>query len=159
MDLWQGRTRERTPGVGGSTEPGVGGSTEPGVGRSTEPGVGRSPNSTTDQFNYTTKPITEQNQSHNKINYTTKSITECTNSKPTQQQINSIPTQNQFNTNSTSIQCCYHHYQLNAIQLDQLHQTQLNPTCISSMNDTDECEACAENACLQIKTNRNKLYK
>jgi hypothetical protein len=27
------------------------------------------------------------------------------------------------------------------------------------MNVTDECEACAENACLQIKTNRNKLHK
>jgi hypothetical protein len=27
------------------------------------------------------------------------------------------------------------------------------------MNDTDECEACAENACVQIKTNKNKLHK
>jgi hypothetical protein len=27
------------------------------------------------------------------------------------------------------------------------------------MNVTDECEACAENACVQIKTNKNKLHK
>ena len=34
-----------------------------------------------------------------------------------------------------------------------------NQTYISSMNVTNECEACAEDECLQMTTNRNELYK
>ena len=103
-----------------------------------------------------TNTITKQNQLQNKTNYETKPIT---HSKPIQQQINSIPTQNQFNTFTTitnSMQTQSNHK--NSIQLNQLHQTQLNQTCTSSMYVTDECEVCWE-CMFADKTNRNKLYK
>ena len=108
----------------------------------------------------------KQNQLQNKTNYNSE-LQHKTNYKQNKLKINS--TTNQFNTNSTqnqfntltiitnSMQTQSNH--VNSIQLNQLHQTQLNQTCISSMNVTDECEVCAENACLKIKTNRNKLYK
>ena len=38
------------------------------------------------------------------------------------------------------------------------NQAQLNQICISSMNGTDGCEVCAEDVCLKMKTNKNKLY-
>ena len=73
-----------------------------------------------------TNTITKQNQLQNKTKYERNTITICTNSQPIQQQINSIPTQNQFNTFiiiTNSMQTQSNHK--NSIQLNQLHQTQL----------------------------------
>ena len=116
-------------------------------------------------------PAYTQNQIHR-----TKPITNRTNSKSIQQQTNSTtnqfnnrsiqcqPNSNQFNTPTiitNSMQTQSNHE--NSIQLNQLHQTQLNQTCTSSMYVTDECEACAENACLQIRPTEtnctNRLQK
>jgi hypothetical protein len=93
-----------------------------------------------------TKPITKQNQLQNKTktNYKTNKQTNKQNkhtNKQTNKQTNTITQQNQLQNK--------HNYTTKSI-------TQQNT---SSMNVTDECEVSAENACLQIKTNRNKLYK
>ena len=98
------------------------------------------------------KYIAETNCTNTNTNTKTKAV-------QTQIQQNSnysIPIQHQLKSQYCAISMPIQS-KLNSITITDTNQTQLNQTCTSPLNVTDECEVCAENECLQIKTNRNKL--